>query len=695
MGGEDRRDDGDETQAGDAATRIARPPATDPAAKTAPNPAAQTPATPDADAPTAVTITPEPAADATQIARPPASPAGDAPTAVTLPAPDEAATEAAADRTAEPAYAPSAPPAPAAITIGTIVNDRFEITGILGRGGMSAVYAATDKLFSGDGRARKVAVKVISEALAGHPLADRILREEAINAQSLSHDHIVRVHEMHRDAVTGALFLNMDYVEGVPLEQMIRLNDPQLTPKVKLRLVTRIADALRYAHNEAKRPGRAKIVHCDIKPSNVLVTPALEPKLIDFGIARAIEHGAEADDTMDASPHAHTRAYASPLVIDGKRPDVLDDVFSLACLTYELYARERPWGKYNNARTAYLKQHRLVRPAGMPWLVWRAVCRGLQYDEKRRTQSVGAFIRQLQGLDVYAGAGVAATAAAAGLFLGIRILQSVVPAETVLPEIVPPAASASAAGIVKAFGQHLEMSPSADDRVVDQLSTDCPDREIGAHDDPIGRALDAASGGTDHSADGCRLLAMLARFALQGEKMMLHARSDRAFRLAARGEVGDGAAGPSFRHDEYIGLDFRARLPDDYKVYVFRTRYASDGMFSRESMMLAPVALIEVPKNQDIARETADLPSWSRDALLVGFSGHDAAGERAETGLLFALAIPRDAEAPWWVEAKGWTRATETAPDPIYVGEMLGRTGVPKGNETWLADWIFVRAVEN
>src|SRR5688572_24079192 len=153
---------------------------------------------------------------------------------------------------------------------------RYEIRGELGRGMMGVVYEAHDPALG-----RTIALKTIRLALApGDQERDdferRFLAEARIAAR-LSHPGIVVVHDVGRDAAHGMLYIALEHLQGRTLAD--RVAEGPLEWRDALRLVGRVAEALRYAHAQG-------VVHRDVKPANIMVLPTGEPKIMDFGIAK-------------------------------------------------------------------------------------------------------------------------------------------------------------------------------------------------------------------------------------------------------------------------------------------------------------------------------------------------------------------------------------------------------------------------
>jgi tetratricopeptide (TPR) repeat protein/predicted Ser/Thr protein kinase len=215
--------------------------------------------------------------------------------------------------------------APAQIGPYTILHE-------IGRGGMGVVYLGD----RADGEYHKrVAIKLITSARREAGTEQRFRRERQILAQ-LEHPGIARLLDGGATE-SGQPYFVMEYVEGLPLLSWCDDHQPDIPER--LHLFLSICDAVAYAH-------RNLIVHRDLKPGNVLVTPAGEPKLLDFGLARALDTDAEIEITQ-AGPAPMTAAYASPEQIRGERQTVASDVYSLGVILYELLTTHRPYHTEN------------------------------------------------------------------------------------------------------------------------------------------------------------------------------------------------------------------------------------------------------------------------------------------------------------------------------------------------------------
>jgi serine/threonine-protein kinase len=223
-----------------------------------------------------------------------------------------------------------------------LLNNRYQLLEPLGTGGMAQVFRARDLMLE-----RFVAVKVLRADYSADPEFQARFRQEARAAANLSHPNIVTVHDFGFDQ--GYLYLIMEYMPGTNLKTMVE-NLGKLQPEDALPLIVQACAGLGYAH-------RAGLVHCDVKPHNMLVSPDQRLKVTDFGIARAIAsiHPDEQSDVVWGSP-----LYFSPEQAAGQAPSPASDVYSLGVVMYELLTGRPPFVAKTAEKLAQL--HREANP---------------------------------------------------------------------------------------------------------------------------------------------------------------------------------------------------------------------------------------------------------------------------------------------------------------------------------------------
>ncbi|MGN6793798.1 MAG: Stk1 family PASTA domain-containing Ser/Thr kinase [Streptosporangiaceae bacterium] len=230
-----------------------------------------------------------------------------------------------------------------------LLGGRYELDGIVGRGGMAEVYRARDLRLD-----RIVAVKTLREDLARDQTFQARFRREAQSAASLNHPSIVAVYDTGEDdaGMSHVPFIVMEYVDGRTIRDLLR-DDRRLLPERALEITDGVLRALDYSH-------RAGIVHRDIKPGNVMLNRQGEIKVMDFGIARAV---ADTQATMTQTAQViGTAQYLSPEQARGERVDARSDLYSVGCLLYELLTGRPPFTGDSPVAIAY--QH--VREAPVP-----------------------------------------------------------------------------------------------------------------------------------------------------------------------------------------------------------------------------------------------------------------------------------------------------------------------------------------
>jgi serine/threonine-protein kinase len=227
-----------------------------------------------------------------------------------------------------------------------IFNDRYEIQSRIGRGGMSDVYVARDRLLE-----RRVAVKVLFPEFATDPSFVERFRREAQAAANLTHPNIVAVHDWGQQA--GTYFIVMEYVDGHSLADLLRTQG-RINPQRAAAIAADTSAALSFAH-------RGGVVHRDVKPGNILLTAAGDVKVADFGIARALGTATEQGLTQAGSVMG-TAAYFSPEQAQGGQPDPRSDLYSLGIVLYEMVAGKPPFTGENAVAIAYKQVHEQPRP---------------------------------------------------------------------------------------------------------------------------------------------------------------------------------------------------------------------------------------------------------------------------------------------------------------------------------------------
>lgn len=266
-----------------------------------------------------------------------------------------------------------------------VIADRYEVRELIGSGGMADVYRAYDRRLS-----RVVAIKILRADLARDPSFQTRFRREAQAAAGLNHPAIVSVHDTGAEEHEWGTvpFIVMEYVEGTTIREMLReKNLPSVTRS--LQIVRGILDALDYSHEHG-------IVHRDIKPGNVMITPGGEVRVMDFGIAKAL------DDVDATVTHAWTvvgtAQYLSPEQTRGETADARSDLYATGCLLYEMIVGRPPFVAdtpvamaYKHANDALVPLSKLV--TGLPIGLDNVISHALAKDPALRYQTA-ALMRE-------------------------------------------------------------------------------------------------------------------------------------------------------------------------------------------------------------------------------------------------------------------------------------------------------------
>ncbi len=272
----------------------------------------------------------------------------------------------------------ASPPEAVEIAPGTLLKNRFELMSKLGAGSMADIYEAIDRRKQEAGATDpRLAIKVISKAYSTHPGAVETLQREALNSHGLIHPNIIRVFDFDWDG--NRFFMTMERLNGRSLAAMLDEHRLQpLTFDLAGEVIEGVCRGLSYAHERG-------VIHADIKPGNIFVSPDEPIKILDFGIARV---SGEEGDTLVAG--AHTPAYASCEVLEGSEPTQQDDIFSLACVAYRMLTGRKAFGSH----TALEAERRHITPQRIEALSpsqWQALERSLAYRRADRVIALDTF----------------------------------------------------------------------------------------------------------------------------------------------------------------------------------------------------------------------------------------------------------------------------------------------------------------
>jgi serine/threonine protein kinase len=299
---------------------------------------------------------------------------------------------AALAKQAAPSTTPSvrvdAQSSPVALEIGRELRNRYVLESRLGSGGMGTVFKALDRyrcdLPEGN---RRVAVKILHESVGGDQEVLANLRREFYCAQTLSHRNIVKVYELDQDG--DAAFFTMELLDGELLSGLIEQTQPlQMSRSDAWAIIHEVGAGLVHAHSR-------NVVHADIKPQNIMITRSGEVRILDFGTSSApTRRRSPADLPRNDNTLALTPAYACCELLEGQRAEPRDDLYALACLSYELLAGEHPFQRRRSteARDLGLKPR---RPPGLSRRQWQTIEMGLSWSREGRSLSIRDWLAKL------------------------------------------------------------------------------------------------------------------------------------------------------------------------------------------------------------------------------------------------------------------------------------------------------------
>jgi len=252
---------------------------------------------------------------------------------------------------------------------------KYEVVGVLGRGGMGVVYRAVDKLLG-----RDVAIKTLTQGVSDDPDIFARFYEEGRKTASLKHPHIVTIYDFGEE--NNVPYIVMERVEGEPLDQLLRIEAP-LSMVERLKIVEEVCSALGYAHSN-------NVIHRDVKPANIFVQPDGRAKLLDFGIARLEKKNQDLSLTR-AGHIIGTIPYMAPERLRDRDADGRSDIFSLGVVLYQLVAGRLPFAgedyvlmqKITSEPHPRLSSLNIPFPAGLEAIVDRSLAKSA--DDRYQT----------------------------------------------------------------------------------------------------------------------------------------------------------------------------------------------------------------------------------------------------------------------------------------------------------------------
>jgi serine/threonine protein kinase/Tfp pilus assembly protein PilF len=274
---------------------------------------------------------------------------------------------------------------------GQKVFGRYKLIKVLGRGGMGIVWVARDEELE-----RDVALKFLPDLMLQDRAVLDQLRRETKRCLELTHPHIVRIHDFIHDERSGCI--SMEYIDGETLSNLRAEKEQKVFEPDEIATWTgQLCDALDYAHD------RAKVIHCDLKPANLMVNRRGDLKISDFGIARSL--GDSGSRLTVEQGRSGTLVYMSPQQLGGERCTHLDDIYSVGASIYELLTSKPPFYSGNIDRqicervAPSMTERRKeldIEPALVPQIWEDAVAACLAKNPSRRPQSAGEVAQRLQ-----------------------------------------------------------------------------------------------------------------------------------------------------------------------------------------------------------------------------------------------------------------------------------------------------------
>lgn len=269
---------------------------------------------------------------------------------------------------------------------------RFEIVEEIGAGGMGVVYKGLDRKIN-----RPVALKVIRSVKGSGKSANQkeALDRFYIEAQSagqLSHHNIVTIYDVGEESTPEGdiVFIAMEYIKGKDLDHHIKV-DTFSTLEDKIKIIKQVAQGLDYAH-------KRDIVHRDVKPANIILTEDLDPKLMDFGLARFSDSSLTMSGTILGTPN-----YMAPEQVQGKKVDARSDFFALTVIFYEMLTSEKPFAGETITTVIYrVVNEDPILPGKLnpelPSSFDQMIAKGLTKSREGRFQSGAEYIKALDSL---------------------------------------------------------------------------------------------------------------------------------------------------------------------------------------------------------------------------------------------------------------------------------------------------------
>ena len=268
--------------------------------------------------------------------------------------------------------------------VGSMLNERYLMGERIARGGMASVFKATDQRLD-----REVAIKVMHRGLGDDQQFTQRFVREAKSAAKLNHRNVVSVFDQGTDG--EVTYLVMEYVPGDTLRDLMRAEAP-MPPYRALELLEQVLIALSAAH-------AARIIHRDVKPENVLITPDGDVKVADFGLARAVS----AATTATGGTLIGTVSYLAPEIVTNDGADARSDVYACGAMLYEMLTGFKPHSGESPIQVAYKHVHEDIgKPSaiqrGIPPYVDALVARATVRDRDQRSTDARVMLQQVRSV---------------------------------------------------------------------------------------------------------------------------------------------------------------------------------------------------------------------------------------------------------------------------------------------------------
>ncbi len=274
---------------------------------------------------------------------------------------------------------------PEELTRGTIIAERYEIIEALGRGGMGQVYRVYDKKIKGE-----IALKFIKPEISSSKNTIERFRNELKLAREISHRNICRMYDLNEE--DGAYFITMEYVPGETLKSFVRRSGLLSIGKT-ISIAKQICEGLIEAH-------RLKVIHRDLKSSNIMIDKEGSARIMDFGIARSLG----TKDLTDSGMRIGTPEYMSPEQADAKETDHRSDIYSFGIILYEMLTGRLPFE--GDTSSIIVARHKTEPPENpkainsqIPDALNRLVLKCLEKTAEQRYQNAEEVFRELEEIE--------------------------------------------------------------------------------------------------------------------------------------------------------------------------------------------------------------------------------------------------------------------------------------------------------